>query len=127
MTTGEPFGARPAGRVVPAYAFTAGRTRSNNEGQDMPIEALVTATDLALRQGPSLHKEYRSIVEMGCQPVSVMEIGAALRVPVGVARVLVSDLANTGYLTVHLPQSDGTGARPGSDILGRLLDGLRFR
>ncbi|MCW2632172.1 MAG: hypothetical protein JWR88_1134 [Pseudonocardia sp.] len=125
MTTGEPFGTRPGGRVVPAYAFTAGRTRS--QGQDMPIEALVTATELALRSSSSLDMEYRSIVELGCQPVSVVEIGAALRVPVGVARVLVSDLANAGYLTVHLPQSDDTDGRPGSEILGRLLDGLRAR
>jgi hypothetical protein len=93
----------------------------------MPIEALVTATELAQRNRSSLDMEYRSIVELGCRPVSVVEIGAALRVPVGVARVLVSDLANAGYLTVHLPQSDDTDGRPGSEILGRLLDGLRAR
>ncbi|MBA2310784.1 MAG: DUF742 domain-containing protein [Pseudonocardiales bacterium] len=127
MTTGDSYGARSGGRVVPAYAFTAGRTRSAGQSQDMPIEALVTATELAGRHSSSLDMEYRSIVELGCQPVSVVEIGAALRVPVGVARVLVSDLANAGYLKVHLPQSDDTDGRPGSEILGRLLDGLRAR
>jgi hypothetical protein len=48
-------------------------------------------------------------------------------VPVGVARVLVGDLANGGYLEVHLPRTaDGDGG-PGHVILGRLLDGLRSR
>jgi hypothetical protein len=44
-----------------------------------------------------------------------------------VARVLVGDLANDGYLEVHLPKAaDGDGG-PGHEILGRLLDGLRAR
>ncbi len=125
MTTGDVHGPRPDGRVVPVYAFTAGRTRS--VGQELPIEALVTATDLADQQGSGLDMEYRSIIEMGGNPISLVEIGAALRVPVGVARVLVSDLASAGYLMVHLPQSEGTDGRPGSEVLGRLLDGLRAR
>jgi hypothetical protein len=64
---------------------------------------------------------------MCARPKSLAEIGAALKVPVGVARVLVGDLANGGYLDVHLPQTaDGDGG-PGHVILGRLLDGLRSR
>jgi Protein of unknown function (DUF742) len=48
-------------------------------------------------------------------------------VAVGVARVLVGDLANGGYLEVHLPRAaDGDGG-PGQAIVGRLLDGLRSR
>ena len=38
----------------------------------------------------------------------MVEIGASLGVPVGVARVLVSDLANAGYLVVHLPPAPAT-------------------
>jgi hypothetical protein len=59
--------------------------------------------------------------------MSVAEIGMALRVPIGVARVLVSDLANAGYLTVHMPQRTQGDGGPGQAILGRLLDGLRAR
>jgi hypothetical protein len=114
-----------ADRVVPVYAFTRGRTRA--VGQELPLEAVVTATGLSLASGASLQMESRAIVEMCAGPKSLAEIGAALRVPVGVARVLVGDLANGGYLEVHLPRTaDGDGG-PGHAILGRLLDGLRSR
>jgi Protein of unknown function (DUF742) len=114
-----------ADRVVPVYAFTRGRTRA--AGQELPLEAVVTATGLSLASGASLQMESRAIVEMCARPKSLAEIGAALQVPVGVARVLVGDLANGGYLEVHLPRTaDGDGG-PGHVILGRLLDGLRSR
>src|SRR6266542_193434 len=61
------------------------------------------------------------------RPMSVAEIGVALGVPVGVARVLVSDLADAGYLKVHAPRRDGRDGRPGQAVLERLLDGLRAR
>ena len=122
MTPGE---RDPADRVVPVYAFTGGRTRA--AGQELPLEAVATATGLAPAAGASLQMESRAIVEMCARPKSLAEIGAALRVPVGVARVLVGDLANGGYLEVHLPRTaDGDGG-PGHEILGRLLDGLRSR
>lgn len=112
------------GRVVPVYALTGGRTRSSTGGADMPVETLVTVTPAGHRVG-ELHLEYRATVELAAQPISVIEIGAALRVPVGVARVLVSDLVDAGYLAVHLPPStDGT---PAPEILERLLEGLRAR
>ena len=120
-----PDGRGHVDRVVPVYAFTGGRTRA--AGQELPLEAVVTATGLAPAGGTSLQMESRAIVEMCARPKSLAEIGAALRVPVGVARVLVGDLANGGYLDVHLPRTaDGDGG-PGHAILGRLLDGLRSR
>jgi hypothetical protein len=112
-------------RVVPVYAVTGGRTRA--AGQELPLEALVVATGLPSAAGGALQTESRAIVELCARPTSLVEIGAALRVPVGVARVLVGDLANGGYLEVHLPRAaDGDGG-PGHVILGRLLDGLRSR
>lgn len=111
------------GRVVPVYALTGGRTRSTT-GADMPVETLVTVTPTGLRAS-ELHLEYRATVELAARPISVVEIGVALRVPVGVARVLVSDLVDAGYLAVHLPPSAEGGPAP--EILERLLEGLRAR
>jgi Protein of unknown function (DUF742) len=112
-------------RVVPVYAVTGGRTRA--AGRELPLEALVVATGPPPAAGGALQTESRAIVELCARPHSLAEIGAALRVPVGVARVLVGDLANGGYLEVHLPRAaDGDGG-PGHVILGRLLDGLRSR
>lgn len=110
------------GRVVPVYAVTGGRTRS--AGRDLPLESLVTATD---HWAGDLQKEYRVIIDMASAPVSLVEIGAALRVPVGVARVLVSDLADAGYLVVHAPAPVDAAGRPTPAVLTRLLDGLRAR
>jgi hypothetical protein len=112
------------GRVVPAYALTRGRTRS--AGPDLPLEALLTATEYGLRRFSGLQAERRTIVELCAGPLSVAEIAAYLRIPLGVARVLVSDLASSGYLAVHLPQT-ADDERPDAAILERLLDGLRAR
>jgi len=99
------------GRVVPVYAVTGGRTRSTE--RDLPIESIVTATD---RGSYDLEPEYRTIVRMAVRPVT----------PVGVARVLVGDLAASGHLAVHGAPSTADG-NPTPEILTRLLEGLRAR
>ncbi len=117
---------RQGGRVVPVYALTGGRTRAVARA-DMPVEALVTATEAGVFAA-DLQLEYRTTVELAETPVSIVEIGASLGVPVGVARVLVSDLVNAKYLVVHLPPvPTTTGGGPAPEILERLLDGLRAR
>ena len=103
------------GRVVPVYALTGGRTRATG-GPDMPVEAMVTVTEAGV-YATDLQLEYRSTVELAATPVSIVEIGASLGVPVGVARVLVS-----------LPPAPTTAdGGPAPEILERLLDGLRAR
>jgi hypothetical protein len=101
-------------RVVPVYAVTGGRTRA--VGQELPLEAVVTATGLSLASGAALQRESRAIVKLCARPRSLAEVGAALRVPVGVARVLVGDLANSGYLEVHLPRTAGGAGGPGHQL-----------
>ncbi|HEY8525774.1 MAG TPA: DUF742 domain-containing protein [Acidimicrobiales bacterium] len=115
MTPREP-------RVVPVYALTQGRTRS--AGHDLPWEALVTTTDAGREAHGRLRFEHARIVELCRRPISIAEVAAELAVPIGVARVLVSDLYADGMLMVHLPTLNDRG-RPGTDILERLLAGLR--
>jgi Protein of unknown function (DUF742) len=119
---GHPATDRHDDRVVPVYAMTGGRTRS--AGPDLPVESLVVATD---RWPGDLQKEHRMIIELAARPVSLVEVGARLRVPVGVARVLVSDLADAGFLMVHTPPPVGRDGGPATAMLQRLLDGLRAR
>jgi len=114
------------GRVVPVYALTGGRTRAT-DGPDMPVESIVTVTEAGV-YASDLQLEYRLAVELAATPLSVVEIAASLGVPVGVARVLVSDLVNAKYLVVHLPPESTTAdGGPPPEILERLLDGLRAR
>ncbi|HEX8804013.1 MAG TPA: DUF742 domain-containing protein [Acidimicrobiales bacterium] len=109
-------------RVVPAYAVTRGRTRS--VGRDLPWEALVTTTSAGMAARPRLRFEHARIVDLCRRPTSVAEVSAQVGVPLGVARVLVSDLHADGLLVVHLPTLTDAG-RPGTEILERLLTGLR--
>ena len=111
-------------RVVPVYALTRGRTRS--AGRDLPWETLVTTTPAGLGALARLRFEQARIIRLCRRPVSVAEVSADLGVPVGVARVLVSDLYADGMLMVHLPSLTDRG-RPGTEILERLLTGLRAR
>lgn len=118
------YGWREGDRVVPAYALTQGRTRAT--GEELPIEALVSATRFALSREAGLQTEWQAIVVLARRPVSIAEIGAQLKVPIGVARVLVGDLAHAGYLHVSVPRVNADG-RPDRELLRRLLDGLRSR
>jgi hypothetical protein len=111
------------GRVVPAYALTRGRTRSL--GLDLPLEAVVMASEAGLLRLSSLQAERRTIVELCAAPMSVAELAAHLRIPLGVAQVLVGDLASSGYLAVQ--RAPTSGDRPDAAISERLLDGVRNR
>jgi hypothetical protein len=77
-------------------------------------------------RSPPAAPEHRAILEAAVEPLSLAEIGHLLGVPIGVARVLVSDLAADDHLAVHLPLV-GADGRPRRELLERLLDGLRAR
>jgi Protein of unknown function (DUF742) len=109
-------------RVVPVYALTGGRTRS--VGRDLPWETLITTTAAGVASLPRLRFEQSRIVAMCRRPVSIAEVAAEVGVPIGVARVLVSDLYAEGLLIIHLPTLTNAG-RPRSEILERLLTGLK--
>lgn len=104
--------------IVRPYAWTRGRTRSSI---DLRVETLVSAAETPGAGGPL---EHRAIAELCRTPHSVAEVAAALRVPLGVAKVLVSDMAEVGQLTVHLPAGcDGPQAH--YLLMERVLSGLR--
>jgi hypothetical protein len=82
--------------VIRPFLLTGGRTRPAREG--LAIETLIQARPGAM--SPALRFEARQIVELSQQATSMAELAAALRVPLGVARVLVSDLVADGSVTV---------------------------
>jgi hypothetical protein len=82
---------------VRPFIVTGGRTLPLDER--LRIETLVVANGAAL--SAPLQFEPATVVRMCQQPRSVAEIGAALRVPLGVARVVVGDLLAAGHVTVH--------------------------
>jgi hypothetical protein len=78
------------------FLLTGGRTRPAREG--LAIETLIQARPGAMTS--LLRFEARQIVELCQQATSMAEVAASLRVPLGVARVLVSDLVADGSVTV---------------------------
>jgi hypothetical protein len=133
---------RPA-RVRP-YSLTGGRTRF---GHVLLVETFVGVTGPAALQaaddrreltGGTAHAsgsggvplsrvmpEMRAIVELCRRMRTVAEIAALLRMPLGVVRVLLSDLADQGRIRVYgTGTGHGTG-RPDRALLERVLSGLR--
>ncbi|MCZ7458019.1 DUF742 domain-containing protein [Streptomyces sp. WMMC940] len=128
-------GKRPA-RVRP-YSLTGGRTRF---GHVLLVETFVAALEAGDEWGlpaggrgskeltngnltTRVMPEMRAIVELCRRMRTVAEISALLKMPLGVVRVLLSDLADQGRIRVY-----GTGhgdGRPDRALLERVLSGLR--
>jgi hypothetical protein len=122
-------GERKPARVRP-YSLTGGRTRF---GHVLLVETFVAALEAPeerkeLTNG-SLNSrvmpEMQAIVELCRRMRTVAEIAALLKMPLGVVRVLLSDLADQGKIRVYgTGTGHGTG-RPDRALLERVLSGLR--
>ncbi|MFH8640925.1 DUF742 domain-containing protein [Streptomyces goshikiensis] len=115
---------RPA-RVRP-YSLTGGRTRFT---QVLHVETFVAALEPKASEPQSGEgkgdrmPEMPAIVEVCRRMRTIAEISALLKLPLGVVRVLVSDLADQGRIRVY---GTGHGAgRPERALLERVLGGLR--
>jgi hypothetical protein len=117
-------GSRAAGEessaLVRPYAVTGGRTKPRYQLQ---IEAMVAASHYEARDLSVLSPECQAILGFCRDWRSVAEISAVLRMPLGVARVLIADMAMEGLVRVH--QIDHAQGRPDINLLERVLSGLR--
>ncbi|MFI2289086.1 DUF742 domain-containing protein [Streptomyces niveus] len=142
---GLPAGGRPSGRGaghrvarVRPYSLTGGRTRF---GHVLLVETFVAALEAPEERkeltagdpgagvagaggaAARVMPEMRAIVELCRRMRTVAEISALLSIPLGVVRVLLSDLADQGKIRVY-----GTGHdsdHPDRALLERVLGGLR--
>ncbi|MDD7937303.1 DUF742 domain-containing protein [Actinomycetospora lutea] len=103
-------------RVRP-YVRTRGRTRTR---ADLAVETLVS---IPSPRPPLEDPEHVALGDVVGDPRSVAEVAALLSVPLGVARVIIDDMAGAGLLVVHPRAVAATGA-PSRDIMQRVLDGL---
>jgi Protein of unknown function (DUF742) len=108
------------GRLVRPYYMTGGRTRPAHD--DLEWETLVSTTALGETSPKVGGVERRAIVVLCRDLVSIAEVSARLDLPLGVARVLVGDMAEQGFLILHRPSSDAD--RPDLALLQRVLYGL---
>jgi Protein of unknown function (DUF742) len=106
--------------LVRPYAVTGGRTKPRYQLQ---IEAMVAASHYEAHDLSVLSPECQAILGFCRDWRSVAEISAVLRMPLGVARVLIADMAMEGLVRVH--QIDHAQGRPDINLLERVLSGLR--
>jgi hypothetical protein len=119
----------PTGMLVRPYAVTRGRTRPR---LNIAIEALVETTVRGRgtdgRPGAGQGREHQYIANL-CDGrlQSLAEIAARMQLPLGVARVIVADMAADGLVAVYEPTSfDGdSDDSVGTELLERVLSGLR--
>jgi hypothetical protein len=106
--------------LVRPYAVTGGRTKPRYQLQ---IEAMVAASHYEARDLSALSPECQAILGFCRDWRSVAEISAVLRMPLGVARILIADMAVEGLVRIH--QLDHVRGRPDLNLLERVLSGLR--
>src|SRR5690242_17918212 len=87
-------GAAAAGRP---YTWTRGRTEA---GFGVALEALVSTSARGRAQVATLALEHRAVAELCEQTRSVAEVAALLSLALGVARVVLGDMAGLGVVTV---------------------------
>jgi hypothetical protein len=99
--------------VVRPFLMTMGRTVAT--GPPTYPETMVVARDLAISGVDLLTFEHQSITRLACEPLSVAEISAKLRIPLGAALVLVSDMRGEGLL-----DASASIRTAGTDVLRRI-------
>jgi hypothetical protein len=107
-------------RFARPYLIAGGRTEPT--GSQFALERLVVRTSKGERRLPSVQFEHRDVLLLSSEAVSIAELAARLRVPVGVAGALVEDLADAGMVAVTEPAS---GEPIDIELLEKVLHGLR--
>lgn len=115
---------RNAGPVVRPYAVTGGRT----EPADGEVLDLITIVVAAAHGGGDsdpieFSPEHRRIVGLCRRPATVADIASDTALPLGVVRVLLADLIQSGRVKVLNQRA--AGQQPSTDLLREVLHGLR--
>ncbi len=117
MSPGE--NRRMRSKRIRPYALTGGRTQPRYE---LLVEALVSVPRYNPSLPDSLMPESRMLYERARSRASIAELSVSISVPLGVARVLLSDLAAQGAIYIH---PTAHAFHHDRDMLGRILDGLQ--
>lgn len=111
----------PRGELVRPYSLTRGRTKPT---RDIAIEAILVTTTSGVQEAPYAGHRKRAIAGLCRTPQSLAEVAAHLRIPLGVATVIVADMITEQMLTLHQPGHTTEGYDERMDMLERVLDGL---
>ncbi|MEU9201569.1 DUF742 domain-containing protein [Streptomyces sp. NPDC048332] len=115
-----------AGPLVRPYAMTGGRTEPGPGAARFDLIALVTLDDTVTGSSEDalLGPEHRTLLALcRTETQSVAELSADADLPVGVVRVLLGDLLESGYVTVSRPVPPAQ--LPDERIIREVINGLR--
>jgi Protein of unknown function (DUF742) len=119
LSMDRPESKRPPNRARP-YTLTGGRTRAQIE---LPIEVTVETLGDEIDWAPN---DVRTVIVQLCHDrPSIAEISSYAALPIGVTRVLVGDLVESGHLRVHATLTDRSTVADRRRLIERTLDGLR--
>ena len=119
LSMDRPETKRPPNRARP-YTLTGGRTRAQIE---LPIEVTVETLNGEIDWAPG---DVRTVIIELCRDrPSIAEISSYAALPIGVTRVLVGDLVESGHLRVHATLTDRSTVADRRRLIERTLDGLR--
>ncbi|TCO56685.1 uncharacterized protein DUF742 [Actinocrispum wychmicini] len=108
--------------IVRPYAWTGGRTET---AYDLPMEALISTNRATLqRLGSRMTVDHRAVTDLCQMTRSVAEVAALLSMPLGVARIVLGDMASAGMVIVHRTDTSA-GYEPDLAMMERVLSGLR--
>jgi hypothetical protein len=104
------------------YTLTGGRTRARIELPiEVTVETLVSNGEVDWAPGDA-----RTVIVQLCRDrPSIAEISSYADLPIGVTRVLVGDLVESGHLRVHATLTDDSTVSERRRLIERTLDGLR--
>jgi Protein of unknown function (DUF742) len=118
MTTDEAWYDDDAGPLVRPYAVTGGRTGGRYE---LDLITLVEAVD-AEAHARLVEPEHARVLRVCAYPSSVAEVSAYLDLPLGVAKVLISDLIEHELLICRSGYQPET---PDLSMMQKVLNGIR--
>ena len=114
---------RNAGPVVRPYAVTGGRTEPA-DGEVLDLITIVVDAGQGADSDPiDFSPEHRRIVSLCRRPATVADVASDTALPLGVVRVLLADLIQTGRIKVLRERP--AGQQPSTDLLREVLHGLR--
>ncbi|TDB85433.1 DUF742 domain-containing protein [Actinomadura sp. KC216] len=106
-----------AGPIVRPYAVTRGRTRPN--GEPLDIVAILVATGRRPADPGRLSRHQRRLLALCRRPHALADLASDLDLPLGVIRVLVGDLLDSGLVDVQRwtgPSGDPLTGLPGTGL-----------
>jgi hypothetical protein len=124
MTTSAAARANPSARTqrskrIRPYALTGGRTRPRHQ---LLLETLISVPRYDPTLSGTLMPESKALYERARAQMSIAELSALLSIPLGVVRVLISDLAAQGAVYIH---PTAHAYQHNKNVLERILSGLQ--